>query len=392
MRSVKLQSYHRLPPQYQNEGAKLAFFKDGTIHMGGEKFALGDFYASGAFGMIFSRDNYIVKLEISDDSKLLEMDLNHWASESGFGPRFWAWGRLQITRPDFDMLVDQMISSLPNRSRPHWYYDMQDNVGSVIVYYSVFEKWDMDLRQWISQQPQPKDALYTISDTIMKKLATGVAELHKLGMVHLDLLPKNILVNLYNNQVVDIAMTDFGNVIHRDEWFFRQTRQMRARFVKYFLEHKELEEIGNALMREHPAPDAVPYELAYFWLLHEPDNFDWALLTRYNLGPSPIKVQTVPWIQLPPSFNFRLYWDNQGHLDIKLRFSAATHAFGQIYGLWTLSELREAIVKRYPQIKKLHFGWDNGGPLQKVLRAEEPNFRVSTVITQSGDDFYVDFL
>jgi len=392
MKPVKLQSYHRLPPQYQHSGAKLAFFKNGEIFMSGEKFALGEFYASGAFGMIFAKDNYIVKLEISDESKLLEMDLNHWASENEVGPRFWAWGRLEITRSDFDDLVAQMTSRLPEGSRPYWYFDMQDSTGPIMVYYSVFEKWDMDLRQWIRQQPEPRDALCTISQSVMRKLANGMAALHKLEIIHLDLLPKNILVNVDQGKVIDIAMTDFGNAIHRNDWFFDQTTKIRGRFVRYFLQHKELEDVGRALVEQYPTPDANAYELTYFWLLHEPENFDWALLTRYNIGPSPIKVQEVPWIQLPPSFNFRLYWSKSGQLDVKIHFDNLIHEFDQIYGLWTLTQLRQAITKQYPRIKRLHFAWSNNGRLQKVNREQENDFRVSTVILQSGDDFYVEFL
>jgi len=389
MQRIKLQSQHRLPQVYQHSGARLAFYNQGEIFFEGEKFALGEFMGNGAFGMIFARDNYIVKLEISDEIKLLEMDINHWASEEGYGPRFWAWGRLENKRPDLDALVAKMVAN--SKSLPHWYDDMQSSYGPVIVYYSVFEKWDMDLRQWIRQQPDPRNALCTIPEPVMKRLADGVLALHKLEMIHLDLLPKNILVNLYDGQVVDIAMTDFGNVIHRNEWFFDQTMKMRDEFVRYFLEHKELEDVGRGLVDNNPSPDADAFQMTYYWLLNEPDNFDWALLTRYNLGPSPIKLQQVPWISMPPRFNFNLPWSKSGKLSIQVKFADAMHPLGEIYGLWTLRQLRKFVEQRYPQVKGLHLTWEADGIVQKVAFRQQKEFRVSTVIRKEKG-YFVEFL
>jgi serine/threonine protein kinase len=225
----------------------------------------------------------------------------------------------------------------------------------------------------------------------MKKLANGVTALHKLGMVHLDLLPKNILVNIYNGQVVDIAMTDFGNVIHRTEWFFDQTMKMRDQFVRYFLEHKELEDVGRGIVENNPAPDADGFQMTYYWLLNEPDNFDWALLERYNLGPSPVKVQEVPWISLPPRFNFSLPWSRAGQLDIQVKFDGAMHPLGEINGLWTLKQLRRFAQKRYPQLKGLHLTWEAAGAIQKVAFRQQNEFLVSTVI-RKDQGYFVEFL
>lgn len=376
MKRSKLISGYRLPERYQHTDGRAGVFRNRQLFVDDKVLDLGKFMANGAFGMIFAKDTYIIKLELSEEPKPLEMDLNNWASESGYGPRFWGWGKLEISPSDLNALVSEMVSV--STMLPHWYNELFSTAWH--VYYSVFEKWDMDLRTWLRSQPKPQTALYSIDERVMRKLATGVKALHKKGVIHFDLLPKNILVNVEQGAVIDIAMTDFGNVISKEEWYFQQTSEIRRQFVRYLLEHKELEVVGQWLLKEYPDPNYNAYNMAYMWLMLEPHNFDWALLTCYNIGAPTHQVQTVPYPEMPPYFNFSLPWSTEGYLEVYVKYDDKTKYLGPIYGLWTLERFRETMSSRFPKLKSRGLLRTQQGKARKISSSQENYLTVSSVV------------
>lgn len=76
--------------------------------------------------------------------------------------------------------------------------------------YIVTEKFDMDLRNYISDfKIQQKDI------TTLEKM---IDKMHKAGFVHADLKPENIFVNIdENNNITDMKIGDWGMVFELGE-------------------------------------------------------------------------------------------------------------------------------------------------------------------------------
>ena len=137
--------------------------------------------------------NYAVKLinlstrNSSKDFKR-ESELGKKMSQAGLGPKFY----------------------------DYWHCD---DVGFIIT-----DRWDSELS---------KSAV--LSNKLLKKLWQQIEKMHSIGLVHGDLLPKNILVKLNKNQhITDITMADFGVMDTVNEWKKDVTR-LKA-FYKYYFE------------------------------------------------------------------------------------------------------------------------------------------------------------
>jgi serine/threonine protein kinase len=370
-----------------------ATYLDEALHTTRQAFPIGKFLTNGSFGMIFKHVNYIVKLEIRNEPNQLEMDLNHWASENNIGPKFHSWGKLFINRSDFDKLLVQM-ERRPKSLMPHWYKHVKNNTESVSVYYSILDHWSSDLRTWKNNHED--EDFYNIDVKIMEKLATSVLELHAIGYVHLDLLPKNILVNTRTDaegkeEVIDIAITDFGNSIPRLEWFDKKESPEASRnnFVRYMLKHRELEIVGANLPKFSPSDD--PYMLCYFWLMYEPNNFDWAIVTQYNLGPSVEKAMSVPYPVMPPRILFGADWLAAGVVKLHVKRRLEHAILGKISAFASVADLRRAINRKLPGL-----GTDfaiictNEEEYVPAERTREPDFNISFAVQQWGSIYYVE--
>jgi hypothetical protein len=82
----------------------------------------------------------------------------------------------------------------------HWLCD-NDRVGVIVA-----ELWDGSL-----ENQKSSIGTFCISQKLVNKLEKEISELHKLGYVHADIMPKNILVKKDNKgNIIDVTLTDFG--------------------------------------------------------------------------------------------------------------------------------------------------------------------------------------
>lgn len=74
--------------------------------------------------------------------------------------------------------------------------------------YGILEKGKMDLKKYIKSQCNKKKKNDTLINAkiALKQLLIGIQHIHKKGFVHLDLKPKNIIIDMSNN----IQIIDFG--------------------------------------------------------------------------------------------------------------------------------------------------------------------------------------
>lgn len=110
--------------------------------------------------------------------------------------------------------------------------------------YIIMEKWD---RQLDTEND-------IISKKIMDKLFNQIKTLHRNGYIHLDIMPKNILVKEgKNGEVIDITLTDFGisdetDIFDENESFFDTIYNYHVQ--NYGIEYK--------IIIEHPKLSKTP--------------------------------------------------------------------------------------------------------------------------------------
>ena len=378
MRRTKLISQARLPDSFQTPREVPATYESGRLVFYDRSISIGRFLGNGSFGMIFVSRDDIIKLEVAHRPKLLELDLTNWAGENGYGPALKRWGKLKIKETDFDDLLAEMTENT-EVSLPHWFTEL--GRGDPSVYYIVMDRWDTDLQHWLNRQRNYSTALGRVAPKAMEKLVEGIRELHKLGLVHMDLLPKNILVKLdANDRVIDLGMTDFGNSQLRKEWFFVEPDSNRKLFTDYFLEFPETVAVGRSLYESRPLPNSSNKAAAEFWLLNEPFNFDWVVPQAYELQSTMLRLPMIPRLKFPCKFEFTLPWSETGFLEVSLKMDGAVQPFGKVFGLWSLAFLRQQLERRFPQAKGKLFIWNDGKRSYETPMKEEKEFCVSSVI------------
>lgn len=75
------------------------------------------------------------------------------------------------------------------------------------VAFIVTEKWDSSL---------PVNVC--VPANLIEKLINQIGQLHALGLVHGDILEKNVLVKMQKNKITDITLTDFGSIQTAKDW------------------------------------------------------------------------------------------------------------------------------------------------------------------------------
>lgn len=358
----------------------IAIYEDRQLNFPDYSLPIGQFLASGGFGMVFAHDNLVVKLEIEATPKLLEIDLTHWAGERGYGPKLEAWGKLDITRSDFDILIAEMKAKSSNL--PYWLKKLDEVPFS--VNYIVMERWDMDLEQWLTKQNK---MLTELRPTVFEKLIEGIQQLHRLGFVHLDLLPKNILVKQNaRGEVILLGMGDFGNAQLRTTLFFGGKVDFKYQLADYFITALDIEPIAEALRKFDSTLSRNSKAVVWRWLNDEPFNFDWALLHLYNLD----RRSDLPIPKLRPTafFNDNRPWSKKGFLYADVRLNGEEIVFDNIFGLWSLATLRNNIELEIPQVASKQFVSFLGNKL--IPKEDEDKYNVSSVI-QKKQSYFVEF-
>lgn len=103
--------------------------------------------------------------------------------------------------------------------------------------YIVTDKMDCDL---MSLMKSTKDYNYLLKENIyitkksIKELKYEIIKLHQLGYIHADLMPKNILVELKNNVITRMCITDFGLT---DKRKYMANQEWMNTLLKYHKDH-----------------------------------------------------------------------------------------------------------------------------------------------------------
>lgn len=297
---------------------------------------LDKFIGSGSQGMVFASRDLVIKLETADGRYPghieFYMNLNEWASDNDVGPKFFHWGTVAV-----DSTALAYFKSVIKGVTPYWLE--ADEPGQ--IYYSVYERWDSDLNAYLRHN---LNRLYAIEPAVMQKFAERIRRLHQRQVVHLDLMPKNILVRVRDDRVTDMVITDFGFARPRSAWFFNVHPERRDRLVRYYAVQEQ--------MTKNWAQQLGKQEFAE-WLKYEPFNADWCLYANYAL------LRNLPVLKQlgkpPPYFNFQLPWSIQGWLQVKITDGKKEIQLA-VHGLMSLVKLRESLSKQSSfNMKKFKF-------------------------------------
>jgi len=82
-------------------------------------------------------------------------------------------------------------------------YVRADSVGLLLL-----ERWDLTLEQVLSLAPLRADAL--LLRRVQRHLRRILRRLRRLGLVHADLRPRNVVCRVRGQRLLDVALIDFG--------------------------------------------------------------------------------------------------------------------------------------------------------------------------------------
>jgi serine/threonine protein kinase len=107
-------------------------------------------------------------------------------------------------------ILDALYVVIPEDKHHHFCFHIQkSNVHHPDRLQLIFPKYDMDLKTYLLNPPQPLDFNKMDSD-----ISTALTIMHQYGFVHNDVKPENILVDLKNNRFV---LADFGLTMRKNE-------------------------------------------------------------------------------------------------------------------------------------------------------------------------------
>lgn len=108
--------------------------------------------------------------------------------------------------------------------------------------YIIMEKWDTDLNSiWSKNKKVTNFLIKDLTDCVCNfpkeliiKLKQLIEKIHKLGYIHYDINPKNILLKIKDNKIYDICIADFGftNKIGKE----KQNNLTDKQYYDYFKE------------------------------------------------------------------------------------------------------------------------------------------------------------
>lgn len=117
--------------------------------------------------------------------------------------------------------ISLLFSSFNIGPKIYKYWICNDiNIGVIIT-----EKWDTTLREFTDGYEYKKRVSILCNKLLVDKLNNQINEIHKLGYIHYDIKPENILIKLDNkNEIIDITITDFGltkSIEYKDAEFIK---------------------------------------------------------------------------------------------------------------------------------------------------------------------------
>ena len=163
---------------------------------------LRELIGEGAYGRVFKACEQadcrkVVKVQILPDNEaqndfVKEANFTSIASDNDFGPRLFS-ACVTDGKRLFDLFTGRgRFSLVPLRDQP--------SIGLM-----VSELWDGSLEEIIA------DRAVWCARSVFQALESRVARMHELGIVHADLLPKNVLYKHdQSGRIIDLIPTDFG--------------------------------------------------------------------------------------------------------------------------------------------------------------------------------------
>lgn len=328
--------------------------------------------ATGGSGIILGNGTQVIKLALKKPSDFFEYDLNYWASQTKFGPKFYSWGQVILNQTTYEVLYE-FASKYSQRKRPP--ISWPKVLGDKAIFYSVFDKWQLNLNQYFIDRGLD---FKQIPLKCGQKLDAARTALLDLGVIHHDFLPKNILVRVgSSNNILDVCLTDFGNAILETDWYYApKTMKSRMNYVNYFMSDSTLKQTLLDLFDGST-------EKVQFFLLNEVRNFDLALLLCYNYRTNRMQLEPP---EMPPPFNFQLPWNSDGSLNtICVNYQGSVRYFCGILGNIPLSELRQELERQkiYVQYFKSYLG--------KIELSFEYRTKVATVLYLKYGKVFLNF-
>jgi serine/threonine protein kinase len=197
-------------------------------------------YGSVAQACLKDRCDYAVKMMRTQNVNKEEIAIIKELSGLGIGAKFidsWECDPADFQAP----LLDQPV--------------MDEDSSSITMI--VSEKWDSQL---------PFDTC--IDPKILVKLCGEIQTLHELGLVHGDILEKNILVKTKDGKIVDATLTDFGTVDTVEAW--KKDPNRIKDFIEYqLMSYLEDYYIDNEIMTEDVIEDPTHLDKALMWKLYK---------------------------------------------------------------------------------------------------------------------------
>lgn len=155
----------------------------------------GGYIHEGTYGVVYQacdtekNCNYVIKIQIIED----EDDLKTWRKE-----------------------VEIMIKFNEYGIGPHVSAAWTCTDGTRLFGIFAAEKWDGNLGDGDVEKCPPKH--------LIDKLESQIKTIHKLGYVHGDIMPKNVLVKKDSKgNITDLTITDFGTVDTPANWKLEQS-------------------------------------------------------------------------------------------------------------------------------------------------------------------------
>jgi len=105
--------------------------------------------------------------------------------------------------------ISSLISTINIGPKIYKYWTCNDiNIGIIIT-----EKWDSNLREFSDSYEYKERVSILCNKNTLDKLKNKINQIHKLGYIHYDIKPENILIKLDSKDhksIIDITITDFG--------------------------------------------------------------------------------------------------------------------------------------------------------------------------------------
>jgi serine/threonine protein kinase len=364
----------------------------------------GDYISSGGFSLVFNwKTNQVIKITLQPRGfTKLEVDLMEWSSTHG-GVQFIQWGKLNIDFQEYTDLVGDRTLPVNWPESSITIDNWETIIDEYSFCYTITERWTDNLFNWLNQSKENK--LSSLDAGLVKKLLAQVQQLHKLGVVHLDLFPKNIFYKINElGAISDLTIADFGNANFRNAWLFEENLkkdEKRQNYAKDYFIPSLTNSLGNAFQSKKfewvPVSEKVSETKILLQCLEsEPRNYDLNFFFYYNsTNPNrPLTEYIGAKMKLPTYIDREFNWSLNGTLNCQLKIwptdqLAANGEQFEVSAFWTLNKLLSKLP--WKQITNYNFVLVNATnyTLKETPKTVPGTSSVSKVIKVVGENYFI---